>query len=179
MMLDLDKFKQINDGLGHHAGDEVLRITANRLVEIFRKSDTVARLGGDEFVALLPELSDPIVAEILAAKVVAALALPISFAGRELQISASVGVCIAAPDELDAHALMKTADEALYRAKARGRNCFEFQATGLVATQEPESSLARASDLVRRLTSEEDCPPVDPQSVGFAEQSGHASSKRA
>jgi diguanylate cyclase (GGDEF)-like protein len=133
MMLDLDKFKEINDGLGHHAGDEVLRITSNRLVEIFRKSDTVARLGGDEFVALLPDLSDPNVAATLAAKVVAALSVPISFEGGELRISVSVGVCIAAPGQLDADALMKTVDAALYRAKARGRNCYEMQDHGSAA----------------------------------------------
>jgi diguanylate cyclase (GGDEF)-like protein len=133
MMLDLDKFKEINDGLGHHAGDEVLRATASRMVEVFRKSDTVARLGGDEFVALLPDLSDPNVAATVAAKLVAALSVPISFEGRELRISVSVGVCIAAPGQLDADALMKTVDAALYRAKARGRNCFEMQDHGSAA----------------------------------------------
>ena len=139
MMLDLDKFKQINDGLGHHAGDEVLRITASRMVQLFRKSDTVARLGGDEFVALLLDLDDRDAVAMLAAKVVAALAVPIQFEGNELQVSASVGVCIAASGLLDADALMKIVDAALYRAKARGRNCFEIEAAGLVATEQPVS----------------------------------------
>lgn len=133
MMLDLDEFKQINDGLGHHAGDEVLRISSNRLVAIFRSSDTIARLGGDEFVALLPDMSDPKVAAIFAARAVAALSLPIPFEGSDLHISVSVGVCMASSGQLEADALMKAADAALYRAKARGRNCFEIQYYGSAA----------------------------------------------
>jgi diguanylate cyclase (GGDEF)-like protein len=133
MMLDLDKFKEINDGQGHHAGDEVLRATAARLAGLFRKSDTVARLGGDEFVALLPDMADRNAAGNLAAKVVAALSVPISFAGHELQISVSLGVCVATAHELEASSLMKAVDAALYRAKARGRNCFEIQGHGSAA----------------------------------------------
>jgi diguanylate cyclase (GGDEF)-like protein len=133
MMLDLDKFKEINDGQGHHAGDEVLRATATRLAGLFRKSDTVARLGGDEFVALLPDMADRNAAGNLAAKVVAALSVPISFAGHELQISVSLGVCVATAHELEASSLMKAVDAALYRAKARGRNCFEIQGHGSAA----------------------------------------------
>jgi diguanylate cyclase (GGDEF)-like protein len=133
MMLDLDKFKEINDGQGHHAGDEVLRATATRLAGLFRKSDTVARLGGDEFVALLPDMADRNAAGNLAAKVVAALSVPISFAGHELQISVSLGVCVATAHVLEASSLMKAVDAALYRAKARGRNCFEIQGHGSAA----------------------------------------------
>jgi diguanylate cyclase (GGDEF)-like protein len=93
----------------------------------------VARLGGDEFVALLPDMADRNAAGNLAAKVVAALSVPISFAGHELQISVSLGVCVATAHELEASSLMKAVDAALYRAKARGRNCFEIQGHGSAA----------------------------------------------
>jgi diguanylate cyclase (GGDEF)-like protein len=125
LMLDIDRFKLINDTLGHQAGDEVLRVTADRIVEAVRKSDTVARMGGDEFVVLLPDLSDSQAAESIAAKVVAALSVPVPFAGRELPVSVSVRVCSASAGDLDAEALLKSADAALYHAKASGRNCFQ------------------------------------------------------
>ncbi len=125
LMLDIDRFKLINDTLGHQAGDEVLRVTADRIVEAVRKSDKVARMGGDEFVVLLPDLSDSQAAESIAAKVVAALSVPVPFAGRELPVSVSVRVCSASAGDLDAEALLKSADAALYHAKASGRNCFQ------------------------------------------------------
>jgi diguanylate cyclase (GGDEF)-like protein len=124
LMLDLDKFKEINDTFGHHAGDEVLRVTASRIVAAVRKSDTVARMGGDEFIVLLSDLSDPEAVESIAAKVVAALSLPVRFAGVELPVSVSVGVCTVTAGELDADMLLRNVDAALYRAKARGRGCY-------------------------------------------------------
>jgi diguanylate cyclase (GGDEF)-like protein len=126
LMLDLDKFKEINDTFGHHAGDEVLRVSAARILGTVRKSDTIARMGGDEFVVLLPELSEPALASTIAAKIVAALSVPISFSGMELPISVSVGVCTTSPgNEQDAETLLKNVDTALYQAKARGRNRFQ------------------------------------------------------
>jgi diguanylate cyclase (GGDEF)-like protein len=124
LMVDVDKFKNINDTFGHHGGDEVLRVTANRLMQAVRKSDTVARMGGDEFVVLLPDLSDPLMVEGIAAKVVKSLAVPIPFAGREIPVSVSVGVCTSAAGGLDEEALLRCADDALYQAKAKGRNRF-------------------------------------------------------
>jgi diguanylate cyclase (GGDEF)-like protein len=124
LMLDIDHFKQINDTLGHHAGDEVLRVTAQRLLDAVRKSDTVARLGGDEFVVLLPELGDAEIAASLAAKIITALALPVAFAGRTMSVTVSIGVCASQAGELDADTLLKNVDAALYGAKAQGRNCF-------------------------------------------------------
>ena len=128
LMVDVDRFKEINDTLGHHAGDEVLCTTANRMVEAVRKSDTVARMGGDEFVVLLSDLSDAKMAAGFAAKIVAGLSLPVRFAGREVSVTVSVGVCTSESGTLDAEALLKNADAALYRAKELGRNCFAVYA---------------------------------------------------
>jgi diguanylate cyclase (GGDEF)-like protein len=131
LMLDIDRFKDINDMSGHHAGDEVLRVTAERMVQAVRKSDTVARMGGDEFVVLLPDLIDPRAAESIAAKLVTMLSAPVPFAGRELAVSVSIGVCTASPGELDPEVLLRNADAALYLAKAQGRNCFEVFFIGM------------------------------------------------
>jgi diguanylate cyclase (GGDEF)-like protein len=130
LMVDLDKFKEINDTFGHHGGDEVLRVTASRLVHAVRKSDTVARMGGDEFVVLLSDLDDPVMAEGIAAKIVKSLAEPVHFAGREIPVSVSVGVCSSTACVLDDEALLKCADNALYQAKANGRNCFSVFSSG-------------------------------------------------
>jgi diguanylate cyclase (GGDEF)-like protein len=131
LMLDLDNFKNINDTLGHRTGDEVLRITAARLLEVVRKSDTVARMGGDEFIVLLPDLSDPDSSNKFAAVIVKALADPIQFEGHDVRISASVGVCSAPAGQLDTDALLRCADAALYHAKANGRNCFQVFTTDM------------------------------------------------
>ncbi len=124
LMLDLDKFKEINDTFGHGAGDEVLRVTACRLSEVVRKSDTVARIGGDEFVILLPEFDDRKAVEVIAAKLVTALSAPIVFAENLISVTVSVGVCTFTAGKLDADEMLKNADAALYEAKAHGRNCF-------------------------------------------------------
>jgi diguanylate cyclase (GGDEF)-like protein len=124
LMVDLDRFKDTNDTYGHQAGDEVLRVTADRLLEAVRKSDTVARIGGDEYIVLLADLRDPQIAERTAANIVETLAVPISFEGRKMPVTVSVGVCAYEAGKLDADTLLKNADVALYRAKKRGRNCF-------------------------------------------------------
>lgn len=126
LTFDLDFFKTINDTFGHQAGDEVLRVAANRVLRIVRKADTVARLGGDEFVVLLPELNDPQALGRIAGNIVESLAVPFPFAGREIKVSASVGICASAAGEMDADALLRNADAALYNAKANGRNCFQY-----------------------------------------------------
>jgi diguanylate cyclase (GGDEF)-like protein len=124
LMVDIDKFKEINDTFGHQAGDEVLRVTAVRLLQAVRKSDTVARMGGDEFVVLLPGLKDPHMAEGIAAKIVKSLAEPVPYVGSEIPVSVSVGVGTSGVGGLAEEALLKCADDALYKAKAKGRNCF-------------------------------------------------------
>lgn len=125
LMLDLDKFKDINDTFSHQAGDEVLRVTAQRLLDAVRTSDTVVRLGGDEFVVLLQEIRDPSAAKIVAATVISSLSLPVLFADREMPVSVSVGIGTTFSGEMDAEALLLQADVALYRAKGRGRHCCE------------------------------------------------------
>ena len=125
LMVDIDRFKQTNDNYGHQAGDEVLRVAAQRLLNAVRKSDTVARMGGDEFVVFLSDLRNPRMAEEIAANIVATLAVPVLFAGGEVPVSASVGVCTAFAADLDVDFLLRNADAALYQAKAMGRNCYQ------------------------------------------------------
>lgn len=135
LLVDLDKFKDINDRFGHQAGDEVLRVAASRLLEAVRKIDTVARIGGDEFVLLLTDLRDPHIAERIAANIVETLAVPICFEGDEVPATVSVGVCAASPLDLDAEALFRGADAALYQAKATGRNRFEVFTSEMAGVQ--------------------------------------------
>lgn len=126
LMLDLDRFKQINDSLGHHAGDQALKISARRICQSVRASDTVARISGDEFIVLITDLNDSKEVEMVAAKIVAALSAPFRVGNREVPLSTSVGVCMAFDETMDADTLMKMADTAMYHAKAKGRNCFQF-----------------------------------------------------
>ena len=129
--LDLDRFKQINDTLGHAAGDQLLQDVAKRLRLCVRESDTVARLGGDEFVVLLPELSDVKHAAVIAEKILLAIAKPFTLIGREFRVTASIGISAYPLDGLDEQTLTKNADVAMYKAKAEGKNNFQFYAESL------------------------------------------------
>jgi diguanylate cyclase (GGDEF)-like protein len=124
LMIDLDGFKEVNDSLGHHAGDLVLCEVAERLVCSVRQTDTVSRLGGDEFIVLLPDLHLAAEAESVAVKILAAIVEPIDVEGTQVRISASVGVCTSQEQERDAEKLMHDVDAAMYLAKANGRNRF-------------------------------------------------------
>jgi diguanylate cyclase (GGDEF)-like protein len=130
LFIDLDRFKQINDTLGHDAGDQLLVEVAGRLRGCLRESDTVARLGGDEFVALLPELVEDAFAATVAQKILAALAKPFTLRGHDLRVTASIGIATYPEDGKDANALMKCADSAMYQAKEQGKNNFQFHAAG-------------------------------------------------
>ena len=134
LMLDLDRFKEVNDTFGHSAGDEVLRVTANRLLESVRKSDTVARVGGDEFVILLPEFDSANV-ESIAAKLVVVASGPIQFENHAVPVSVSVGVCTFSAEEMDAVEMLKGADAALYEAKEHGRRRFSIYIPRFSASQ--------------------------------------------
>jgi diguanylate cyclase (GGDEF)-like protein/PAS domain S-box-containing protein len=121
MFLDLDNFKNINDSLGHDAGDRLLRAVAQRIVKTTRSSDTVARLGGDEFAVLLERVSSVTEVERLAEALIAALHLPFALDGRELRVGASIGVAFSTA-EGGADTLLSNADIAMYHAKAAGKN---------------------------------------------------------
>jgi diguanylate cyclase (GGDEF)-like protein/PAS domain S-box-containing protein len=126
LFLDLDRFKSINDTLGHHIGDELLKHVADRLRGVVRAIDTVSRLGGDEFVIVLQEIAGPDDAVLVAEKIVDALAPSVQIEGHELRATPSIGISIFPDDGADVYALMKNADTAMYHAKEQGRNNFQF-----------------------------------------------------
>ncbi len=126
MFLDLDRFKTINDSLGHAIGDQLLREVGRRLCEAVRDSDTVARLGGDEFVVLLPEVGGHDECALVGDKIIEALASPFPLEGHSLHISPSIGICLCPDDGNDVDTLMRHADAAMYHAKAAGRNNYQF-----------------------------------------------------
>ena len=125
MFLDLDRFKDTNDSLGHYMGDQLLRAVANRLVGLLRKSDTVARMGGDEFMLLLPGITQMEDAAEVALKILRAFQAPFLVEGHEIHITASIGVALFPYDGGDPDTLIKNADTAMYRAKELGRNNYQ------------------------------------------------------
>jgi len=131
--LDLDRFKQINDTLGHEAGDQLLQEVAARLRSCVRESDTVARLGGDEFVVVLPALGDGKYAATVAQKILGVVARPFMLIGQEFRVTASIGISIFPQDGLDEQTLTKKADIAMYQAKEEGKNNFQFYSEKLNA----------------------------------------------
>ncbi|HVT59268.1 MAG TPA: EAL domain-containing protein [Thermoanaerobaculia bacterium] len=127
-LLDLDRFKSINDSLGHRAGDGLLRLVAERLRGSLRPGDTIARLGGDEFAVLLPAVAGERDMVRLAEKVVAGLRRPFSLGGRDVVVTASLGISRYPDDGADAEELLKKADVAMYQAKLRGRDGLQLYA---------------------------------------------------
>ena len=133
--LDLDGFKQLNDRLGHGAGDMLLKMVASRLVKTVRQEDTVARLGGDEFVLVLWHLAEPGYAATVARKVIEALSQPFDIEGNTVSTTTSAGVGIYPIHGEDADTLTKSADLALYEAKRAGKNLYRIsERTNLSAT---------------------------------------------
>ncbi|MEF7613291.1 EAL domain-containing protein [Aquincola sp. MAHUQ-54] len=147
MLLDLDRFKNINDHLGHAAGDELLKHTAGRLRALLRDSDVLARLGGDEFVLLVDHCADAVALSSVATRALEAIAQPLSVDGLKLQVSCSIGIAQYPADGEDAAALLKNADAAMYLAKAQGKNTFEYYTAQLAQRAAEHFSLE--GDLVR------------------------------
>ncbi len=122
MFLDLDHFKEINDTFGHDGGDLLLQEVATRLQKCIRQGDTLSRFGGDEFVLLLPKIKSTRNAVLFAEKVVKALKMPLAMAGRQIGVTASIGISLFPKDGDDPGALVKKADQAMYSAKQKGRD---------------------------------------------------------
>ena len=126
MFVDLDRFKTINDTLGHEVGDKLLVAVADRLKRVLREGDTVARVGGDEFVVVLPEVGKDRDAAVVARKILDLLAEPFRVESHELSVTPSIGIAVAPGDGNDPEALLRHSDAAMYEAKAAGRNTFHF-----------------------------------------------------
>ncbi len=145
LFLDLDRFKQVNDSLGHEAGDALLRLAAQRLRCRLREEDTVARLGGDEFTILLEEVSVTRGVAVVAEKIIDALAEPFFIKGHEVHVGVSIGIALYPESSADAESLLKCADMAMYEAKAQGRSNFQF------FTQTMQQQVMAQMDLEHRL----------------------------
>jgi len=144
--LDLDRFKEVNDTLGHPVGDALLREVAQRLQSLVRITDTVARLGGDEFAVIQPDVAELADAAALADKIVKGLAEPYRIEGHEILCRASVGVVFAADEVIDPEALLSRADVALYKAKSNGRGRYAFHTDEMTRQVRRDAALAGRLD---------------------------------
>lgn len=131
VFLDLDYFKEVNDTLGHEAGDQLLRLVARRLSECVRSSDLVARLGGDEFTLIIRDIQDPDDLFPVADKILESLSQPFALGDRTVRISASMGAAFYPRDGQSDGELLRAADLAMYAAKEEGRNHFRIYSAGM------------------------------------------------
>ncbi len=145
MFIDLDRFKNINDTLGHETGDLLLREAALRICACVRQSDTVARFGGDEFTVILRDIEDVLNAARIAETIIASLSKEYRLSGHVFYAGASIGITICPDDSEDPQVLLRNADMAMYQAKARGRNTFRFFTSAMTA--HAESFVAIENDL--------------------------------
>jgi len=161
MFIDLDRFKHVNDSLGHEAGDQLIIEIARRLAGSLRESDTVARQGGDEFVVVLDDLSGPEDAALVAQKVLDRLFQPLVLCGQEVFPTGSIGIAMYPRDGEDSDALLKAADSAMYRAKAIGGNHYHFYAADM--GEHAQAHLRLETGLQRGLMQEEFVLHYQPQ----------------
>jgi diguanylate cyclase (GGDEF)-like protein len=126
LYMDLDGFKQVNDNLGHHAGDLLLTTVADRLSTCVRESDTVARLGGDEFTIVLTETHKQEDVAMIAQKIIDAISVPFDLEGEQARIGISIGIARYSDEADNEDELMKHADQAMYQAKLGGKNTYRF-----------------------------------------------------
>jgi len=151
LFIDLDRFKHINDSLGHQYGDRLLQAAARRLQHCLREGDSVARLGGDEFVIGLPRIEGSNDAALVAQKVIEALARPLVIDGQTLHVTGSIGISLYPTDGEDVEALMRTADTAMYSAKEKGRDNYQFFTSVLNAAVQSRMLIAnRLHDALER-----------------------------
>jgi diguanylate cyclase (GGDEF)-like protein/PAS domain S-box-containing protein len=148
LFIDLDRFKQINDSLGHQIGDRLLQVTASRLRGCLREGDVIARLGGDEFVVSLTALTDASDATLIAGKILETLREPFHVGSHELNVSASIGIGIYPADGQDLETLMHAADTAMYHAKKQGRG--NSQLASALGTTTPSSEPSPCHDCQSR-----------------------------
>lgn len=133
IFIDLDRFKHINDSLGHEAGDKLLINMASRFRDCLRNSDIVARLGGDEFVVLVQEISLESQVALVARNILSAAIKPMEIMGQDCRVTASLGICMYPDGAQDEQTLMKHADMAMYQAKAEGKNNYQFYSEAIVS----------------------------------------------
>ncbi|MDH5218412.1 MAG: EAL domain-containing protein, partial [Gammaproteobacteria bacterium] len=133
LFLDLDRFKMINDSLGHHAGDQLLRGVSRRLKQHAREGDTIARLGGDEFTVILEGVKSADDSAIVAEKILELMQTPFRLDGHEVVVTPSIGITLFPDDASDMRSLLKNADTAMYRSKEMGRNGFQFYTSDMNA----------------------------------------------
>ena len=144
LMIDIDRFKNINDTLGHGMGDALLKLVGSKLKSCIRECDTLARWGGDEFVLLLPGLQDSETAVTVAQRCLSALKEPFAIDGQALHITASVGISVSPDASAEAETLLKNADTAMYKAKARGGDCFIMYSAEMSAGARSRLSMENA-----------------------------------
>ena len=153
MFMDLDRFKIINDSMGHQVGDELLISVARRLERCVRQEDTVARLGGDEFAVIVDAINDPSQATRVADRILRELQLPFQIAGRDIMTGASIGIALSITGYNNVDAMMRDADSAMYRAKSGGRNRYEV--FDLAMHDEAANLLRLEADLAQAVTRDE------------------------